>query len=82
MPTTKQRISINLSESEYAELSALAEAHSLSMAWIGHKAILNFMEQYRGESLQLPLSFAKRPAPLGGPQIPSENGPILKAQLS
>jgi hypothetical protein len=82
MPTTKQRISINLSDSEYAELSALAEAHDLSMAWIGHKAILGFMEQYRAESLQLPLSFAKRPAPLRSPQIDSENRPVLRARRS
>jgi hypothetical protein len=61
MPTTKPRISINLSESEYAELSALAARYNLSMAWIGHKAIFNFLEQNRVESLQLPLTFAKQP---------------------
>lgn len=61
MPTSKQRISINLSDTEYEELSALAERHNLSMAWIGHRAILDFLEQNRAESLQLPLTFAKRP---------------------
>lgn len=61
MPTSKQRISINLSESEYAELSALAERNNLSMAWIGHRAILDLLEQNRSENLQLPLTFAKRP---------------------
>jgi hypothetical protein len=60
MPTSKQRISIILSDGEYAELSALAERHNLSMAWIGHKALLEFLEKSSGE-LQLPLAFAKRP---------------------
>lgn len=60
MPTTKQRVSINLSDSEYAELSALAEQHNLSMAWIGHKAILDLLARNSRESLQLPLAFSKR----------------------
>jgi predicted transcriptional regulator len=62
MPTTKQRISINLSDSEYAALAALAEKNNLSMAWIGRKAILDFLERYRDK--QLPLKFAERAAPL------------------
>lgn len=61
MPTNKPRLSINLSESEYAELSALAERHRLSMAWIGHHAILALLEKNRTEFLQLPLSFGKQP---------------------
>jgi len=60
MPTTKQRVSINLSDAEYSELAALAERHNLSMAWIGHRAILAFLEHNREESLQLPLTFNKR----------------------
>ena len=68
MPTNKQRISINLSDDEYAELSALAERHNLSKAWIGHKAILDFLEQNRAESLQLPLTFIKRQEPLQWPK--------------
>jgi hypothetical protein len=60
MPTNKQRISVNLSDGEYAELSALAERHNLSMAWIGHKAILDLLARNSNESLQLPLAFAKR----------------------
>jgi hypothetical protein len=60
MPTTKQRLSINLSDSEYAELSALAERNNLSMAWIGHKAVREFLAQTHAESLQLPLTFNRR----------------------
>jgi predicted transcriptional regulator len=57
MPTIKQRISINLPDEEYAALSALAEKNNLSMAWIGRKAILDFLERYRDK--QLPLTFAE-----------------------
>jgi predicted transcriptional regulator len=59
MPTTKQRISINLPDSEYAELAALAEKHKISMAWIGRKAILDFLERHRENPLQFPLTFAE-----------------------
>jgi len=59
MPTTKSRISINLPESEYAELAGLAEHHSLSMAWIGRQAIVEFLERHRGSALQLPLAFSQ-----------------------
>jgi hypothetical protein len=62
MPTSKQRITINLSDAEYAELAALAERHNLSMAWIGHKALTNFLEQHR-ETVQLALSFRRPPEP-------------------
>jgi hypothetical protein len=60
MPTTKQRISINLPDTEYAELAALADKHNISMAWIGRKAILEFLERYREHPLQLPLTFSQR----------------------
>jgi hypothetical protein len=60
MPTTKPRLSINLSAGEYAELSALAERNNLSMAWLGHKALLDFLAQARSESLQLPLALSRR----------------------
>jgi hypothetical protein len=77
MPTTKHRITVNLSDNEYSELAALAERHNVSMAWIGQKAILGFMEQNREESLQLPLSFAKRP---GSPQWARDENAV-KQQL-
>lgn len=73
LPTNKQRLSINLSAVEYAELSALATKNNLSMAWIGHKAILEFLTQARTESLQLPLSFSKhreQESSFSGPELP------------
>jgi len=59
MPTSKQRISINLEDGEYAELSALAEKYDISMAWIGRKAILDFLDRNRENPLQLPLGFTE-----------------------
>jgi hypothetical protein len=60
MPTTKHRITINLSDNEYGQLAALAEVHDVSMSWIGQRAIAAFLEHERAEALQLPLSFARR----------------------
>jgi hypothetical protein len=60
MPTTKQRISINLPDEEYAELAGLAERHNLSMAWIGRKAVIELLERCRDKPLQLPLKFSER----------------------
>ena len=56
MPTTKQRISINLPEDEYTALSVLATKSNLSMAWVGRKAILDFLDRYRDK--QIPLAFS------------------------
>jgi hypothetical protein len=60
MPTNKQRLSINLTDHEYAELSDLALRNNLSMAWIGHKAVLDFLENIRASSVQLPLALNRR----------------------
>lgn len=62
MPTTKQRVSINLPDSEYAELAELAEKHDVSMAWIGRSAIRSFLEGHRGQEHQLPLAFGQHAA--------------------
>ncbi len=56
MPTTKRRIAVNLSDSEYSEIAGLAERHEVSLAWLGRQAILDFVERHRGgEQLDLPL---------------------------
>ncbi len=59
MPTTKQRLSIILPDQEFAELAAMAEKHNISMAWIGRKALSDFLERNRENPLQLPLTFSK-----------------------
>ena len=51
----KTRFSVALDEQEYAELSAMAEKHRVSMAWLVRHAVTEFLEQYRSEELQLPL---------------------------
>lgn len=53
---TKPRISVSLPEREYRELSALAEKHRISLAWLGRQAILEFLERHQDRELQLPLT--------------------------
>jgi hypothetical protein len=56
--TTKKkppRISVGVSEAEFAEMQGFAEKHHVSMAWLGRQAIIEFLEKYRSESVQLPL---------------------------
>ena len=55
MPTTKRRVAVNLPGKEFDELMAFAEKHDVSMAWLGRQAILEFLNRYRSERLQLPL---------------------------
>ena len=53
--SAKQRISVSLSTQEHQELSALAEKHRISLAWLGRQAVTEFLERYRNRDLQLPL---------------------------
>lgn len=55
MPTTKHRIAANLTEPEFGELAAMAEKYDVSLSWLSRKAILEFIDRYRMEQLQLPL---------------------------
>ena len=60
MPTTKRRIAVNLPGNAYSQLAALADRHDVSMAWLGRQAILEFLDRYRDEHLQLPLKLSRR----------------------
>lgn len=51
----KHRVSVNLAEEEYRELSAMSDKHRVSMAWLSRQAIIEFLELHRTEELQLPL---------------------------
>jgi len=53
---TKPRISVGLPEREYRELSALAEKHRVSLAWLGRQAVAEFLERYRDRQLELPFT--------------------------
>ena len=54
MPS-KHRISINLSEREYWELSSLFKQYNVSMAWRGRMAIEELLEKIEKEQVQPPL---------------------------
>ena len=56
----KTRLSVGLSDSELAELTALKDRHHVSMAWLGRQAILEFISRYRAEHMQLPLKLTER----------------------
>jgi hypothetical protein len=55
MPTTKHRIAVNLDDTEFAEMAAMADKHDVSLSWLGRQAFLEFIARYRHEQLQLPL---------------------------
>lgn len=55
---SQQRISVGISDKEFAELRALSEKHRVSIAWLGRQAIAEFIERYKHEELQLPLALA------------------------
>lgn len=55
-----QRVSVGLSDGEYAELLALSQKHRVSLAWLGRQAIIEFMGRYRNQELQLPLTLGSR----------------------
>ena len=57
---SKHRISINLSENEYLELSSLSEEYRVSMAWLGRKAIEGLLQEFENDELQLPLKLLKK----------------------
>ena len=53
--TSKHRISINLSEREYQELSSLSKEHRVSMAWLGRKAVEKMLQELENDEPPLPL---------------------------
>ena len=61
----KNRVTINLEDREYAELSALSDKHRVSLAWLGRQAIIEFLERRESEDLQLPLNLSSERRPRG-----------------
>lgn len=54
MPTNKHRVSINLTEAEYDQLSDLALKSRLSMAWLAREALIEYLRrQPKSTELQL-----------------------------
>ena len=54
----KHRVTVNLDDREYRELSALSDRHRVSLAWLGRQAIIDLLERCENEKLQLPLSLS------------------------
>ena len=54
----KHRITVNLEDREYRELSALSDKHRVSLAWLGREAIIEYLERCETEELQLPLNLS------------------------
>ncbi len=50
------RITVSLTDSDHAALSALAERHDVSLSWLARKAITDLLELHENEELQLPLN--------------------------
>ena len=61
MPS-KNRITVNLSEDEYAAFDQLAAQSKVSKAWLGRYAISSLIERTDGDEqqLKLPLTGMKR----------------------
>ena len=53
----KFRVTVNLVEPEYRELSALSDKHRVSLAWLGRQAIIEFLKRHE-EEVQLPLTLS------------------------
>jgi hypothetical protein len=60
MPSAKHRIAVNLDDQEFVALAEMARKHAVSLSWLGRQAILEFVDRYGDEQLQLPL---RREAP-------------------
>jgi hypothetical protein len=56
----KTRLSVGLTDAELGELVALKNRHNVSMAWLGRRAIIEFIAKYQGEHTQLPLKLSNR----------------------
>ena len=51
-------MTVNLEAVEYSQLCALADKYGVSLAWLGRRAIIEFLQRNEGEELQLPLNLA------------------------
>lgn len=52
--TTKNRVSVGLTSEEYEALRELAAQYEISMAWLGRRAIGEFLESHQNRELPLP----------------------------
>jgi hypothetical protein len=62
----KHRVTINLADNEYNELTALSRKNRVSLAWLGRQAIIEFLDRYANEERQLPLNLPGQPRRANG----------------
>lgn len=55
--SSKNRVTVNLSDDEATQLAELAERAKVSKAWIGRHAICSLLEQAQNDDQQIPLPF-------------------------
>ncbi len=55
MAPAKERLTVNLEAVEFQELQKLAKRHNVSMAWLGRRAIVWFLERENSQR-ELPFS--------------------------
>ena len=52
----KHRVTVNLTEEEYSQLSSLSEKSRVSLAWLGRQAIIEILDRHRNGKQPLPLA--------------------------
>lgn len=59
---SKNRVTVNLSDNEAAELSALAKKAKVSKAWLGQRAICDLLERAQSghQEAALPIGSGRR----------------------
>lgn len=55
--SSKNRVTVNLSDQEAAQLAELAERAKVSKAWLGRHAICALLERAANDDQQIPLPF-------------------------
>jgi Ribbon-helix-helix protein, copG family len=54
------RVTVSVDERDYEQLSALADQHRVSLAWLVRYAVGDFLDRYRRDQLELPLELTSR----------------------
>jgi hypothetical protein len=60
--SSKNRITVNLSDKEFAAFVDLAAHSKVTKAWLGRYAITSLLERVQNDEQQLPLPLAQPPA--------------------
>ncbi len=51
------RLTVSITDDDYAELCALGKKNDVSLAWLTRQAISDFIEKHRVDERQMPLQF-------------------------